>query len=603
MKLTLPSLSVIWESALKTFQRFPLVIGSSIIGAIAVVWLINQNGASDDVEARFIALSFVSFLGISWYYSITVFLEQLKAKEIVSWPFLAAAAIAIIGYYLYLDNILMDAKAEVWYQLFLFFLGTHLFAAFAPFTSSNHIDQFWEYNKTLFLRFLISGVYSAALFIGLSVAMLALDNLLEINIEGEFYPSLFVVIAGVFNTLFFLSGLPSNEQIPVKEIEYPSGLKVFVQYVLISLVTVYIVILYAYLVKILLQWELPNGWVANLVLSFSIAGILSLLLLYPIQEEDGKKWIQLFSKWYYRALIPLLVLLFFSIWVRISEYGVTINRFFVATLGVWLTLIVGYFIFSKVKSIKLVPISLTAFVIVSAVGPFSAMNVSERSQINRLLEITEAHNIELPTSSNSSVSMLSDSTIAEVQSIVNYVIDNHGVKAFSTIFSVEEINVISDSSNAKKILLEEFLGVPYGVGTMVEGKIIGQNFAYSFYENPILEITGYRYYLGSFNFYATDINHTFTIDEVPYSITFNNERLEFILNSNIGEVHISIKDTIKILHSANNGNWYSKNWETNQLIIEDSSSELGLLMLITQLNGQTGASDSVSNITIQLFAK
>jgi len=603
MNLNFPSLSVIGESAYQTFQRFPLVIVSSLIGTASVVWLINQNGATEILEAKVFALSFVGFLGISWLFAFTILLEQFKIKIPLKWGSIVIAALILVGYYFYIDSILIDARYEVWYQLALFFLATHLFAAFAPFVNSINRDQFWEYNKNLFLRILISVLYSAALFVGLSIAMYALDVLLEINIEEEFYPSLFIIIGGVFNTWFFLWGVPSKEKILKNEINYPTGLKVFVQYVLIPLVTAYIIILYAYLSKIILQWELPNGWVANLVLTFSIAGILSLLLLYPIQENEDKKWIQLFSKWYYRALIPLIGLLLFSIWVRISEYGVTINRFFVATLGVWLTCIVIYFIVSKVKSIKVIPMSLAAFVVFSAIGPLSAFNVSERSQLGRLMEIIESNNIELPASESPNQATIPESEIIEIQSIVHYLVDNHGVESFSSLLGEEKFAAINDASNSKKIILEDFLGVPHGTGLFIDGMLTGQNYAYKFYENPTLNISGYKYFLGTFGFNSSELKHSFTIEESEFSLTFNDEKLIFVLKGADSETDISILKTLRSLHATNDGDWYSSSWDSSQIIIKKDTAELGLLLLITSVSGQTGPIETVSNINIQVFVK
>ena len=158
------------------------------------------------------------------------------------------------------------------------------------------MEAFWEFNKTLFLRILISALYTAVLYIGLVVAMAAIDQLLEIDIDDDRYLQLFIFQVGIFNTWFFLSGIPKFNNTSELEIEYPKPLKVFVQYVLIPLVTVYIAILYVYTGKIIIQWELPNGWVSYLVLSFSIAGILSLLLLFPIRNQKENTWIRIYSK-------------------------------------------------------------------------------------------------------------------------------------------------------------------------------------------------------------------------------------------------------------------------------------------------------------------
>lgn len=248
------------------------------------------------------------------------------------------------------------------------------------------MNEFWGYNKTLFLNFLISALYSAVLFFGLSIALLSIDNLLGFDIKDVRYLQLWFILVGIFNTFFFLARVPKIGEFEPSVTEYPKALKVFVQYVLIPIVTIYILILYSYLVKIIVQWELPTGWVANLVLSFSIAGIFSLLLLHPIKDEAKNNWIRLYSKLYYIGLVPLVVLLFISIGTRISEYGVTINRFYVATLAVWLAGVVLYFILSKSKNIKVIPISLALIALGITFGPLSTFSVSERSQLGRITE-------------------------------------------------------------------------------------------------------------------------------------------------------------------------------------------------------------------------
>jgi len=108
--------------------------------------------------------------------------------------------------------------------------------------------------------------------------------------------------------------------------EYPKGLKVFAQYVLFPLVMVYLVILYVYMGKIIIAWDWPQGWVSKLILGFSGAGLFSLLLLHPVTGREENVWIRTAARWYYVILIPLLVMLFFAVWRRVSEYGVTPGR-------------------------------------------------------------------------------------------------------------------------------------------------------------------------------------------------------------------------------------------------------------------------------------
>lgn len=607
MKINYPTLVLLGQSALETLKRFPFVLFSALLGTGAVVWLINQEGATSILEGQVIALCFVGFLGISLSYATTIIGEEFLKSEIQKIALNSAIIIFLAGYYLYLDTYLMDASNDAWYQLFLFFLASHLLAAFAPFLKTGSIDQFWEYNKSLFFRILISVVYSGALFVGLSVAVLALDVLLEFDIDDEFYLTLFVMIGGIFNTWFFLSGIPNNEDISENEIDYPKGLKVFVQYVLIPLVTVYIVILYAYLGKIIIEWELPTGWVANLVLSFSIAGILSLLLLYPLRDKEENAWINLYSTWYYRALIPLVLLLFVSIWVRISEYGVTINRFFVATLGVWLTGMVVYFIVSKVKSIKVIPISLTVMVLISAIGPFSAFSVSERSQLGRILEFTNSEDKLLPKSEIEAMN-LTDDQITQINSAVFYLIDNHGEEVFERIMDDERAMLIADStrngiSSNAEFIVEELIGVTYRntrYGAIEEDI---QNYSYRLETNSPLIIEGYTTFLGTFNFYSSDIVYPFSIGDNEYTIGFDQIELELELSGNTGEIEVPLTDLILSLHESNNYEWFSKEWAAEDLEIEVNSEVINAKLLITNVNGSTGEEEMIQSITVHLFVK
>jgi predicted Na+-dependent transporter len=68
-------------------------------------------------------------------------------------------------------------------------------------------------------------------------------------------------IGVIFNTWFFLAGIPLDLEEIDKEVKYEKVIKLFAQFVLIPVTSIYLLILYAYEIKILFDWELPNGWV------------------------------------------------------------------------------------------------------------------------------------------------------------------------------------------------------------------------------------------------------------------------------------------------------------------------------------------------------
>ncbi len=156
---------------------------------------------------------------------------------------------------------------------------------------------------------------------------------------------------------------------------------------------VYLLILYVYSAKILIQWQLPQGGVAYLVMAFSVAGVFALLLLYPIRDSAEERWIRIFTKRFHLALFPLIVLLGVAIFRRISEYGITENRYLVAALAVWLTGLTLYFLLSKKGDIRWIPLSLCVASFLLAVGPWSIFSYSRQNQAKRFGALLEKYNL------------------------------------------------------------------------------------------------------------------------------------------------------------------------------------------------------------------
>lgn len=388
---------------------------------------------------------------------------------------------------------------------------------------------------------------------------------------------------------------------------------------LIPLVTAYILILYAYLAKILIEWELPNGWVTYLVLSFSIVGILALLLLHPVKEDSDKQWIKWFSTGYYRALIPLVVLLLFSIWVRIDDYGVTINRFIVATLGVWLTLMVLYFIISKSKSIMVIPISLCVITLGAAFGPFSAFSVSESSQLHRFEEILSEQS--MITESGIAVSaseVLELDTRKELSSIVTYLTDHHGIEVFQPYFETSIETVVDDSSYQKRIgyydpghgdaaSLLASLNVEL-TNEWVTIETMNQSVYFEFTAE-----TGVQQNIGNYDYFIAPI--TVNTVELEYEFEVGDDQLLVRFDPDKFALAISLKDveeselTINILndidafkYTVNPSNYY-KDISLSEMTFETENDWLSLRVIMDSLSGMMGDEQQLNRAKFNLYVR
>ncbi|CAG5071747.1 hypothetical protein DYBT9623_03738 [Dyadobacter sp. CECT 9623] len=381
--IKLPSLHHISDQLTNTIRRFPWVVAVAICKA-AVLWRYLESTGNEEEINLMTRLAYPLFLATPLMIAIELIVErkQLKASWIIGINLLVSAILT-----LYFFTIPDEPTPRDYYRFMLFMVASHLLVAFSPFLSSGQTNGFWQFNKTLFLQSLNATLYAVTLYVGLLIAVKTVEYLFDITYLIKIEGDLFVLIAVVFHTLFFLSKIPVNLIELDEETSYPAGLKIFTQYVLLPLEVVYMVILYAYTFKIIFQWKLPDGGVAYLIMAFSIAGILALLLLHPLREMAREKWVRLFGKRFYLALLPLIVLLFIGIFRRINDYGVTENRYIIAVLAFWLAVITIYFLVSKMADIRWIPISLSVIALLLAIGPWNIFVVARNSQLRTFEKI------------------------------------------------------------------------------------------------------------------------------------------------------------------------------------------------------------------------
>jgi hypothetical protein len=389
--MRLPSPGFLLAALLQVCRRFPGTMLCAILGTFSCIALMERVGHDSEKDAL-IRLWMSAQLGLPLLTALTVYSESSNWDEKRRWLSQLLGLVGLAGCWLWLDP-----KADSFDYLRLpqylaLLLVAHLAVAVAPYLNARSVRDFWEYNRRLFAHFVVGASFTLILYVGLALAILAVDNLFNARINERIYAHLFVLLAGIFNTVYFLHQFPSAYAFEREEGgAYNAVFRNLCKFILLPIVALYFFILYAYGAKIGLEWSLPKGWVGSLVLGFSVAGIFSYLLNFYLPEEDKSLIVNAFKRWFWWVLLPLTGLLFVAIGKRIGDYGVTEARFLVAQLGVWLAATCLYFLISKRDNLKFIPISLALFALVWAFGPLSAHAVAERSQrgiLTRILEQT-----------------------------------------------------------------------------------------------------------------------------------------------------------------------------------------------------------------------
>jgi hypothetical protein len=182
-----------------------------------------------------------------------------------------------------------------------------------------------------------------------------------------------------------------------------------------------------------------------------VVGILSLLLLWPLRNLSENRWIKTFTKWFFRALIPLVAMLFLAILERIGCYGITVNRFLVLAMSIGLALLVLYFVFGRAKDIRIIPIVVCLTALFSAYGPFSAFAISKYSQKSRLESYLNKAGLLENNSLKMATSQIPYDERLEMSEIIRYLAEWHGLDSFSPWLSDSALNSIRSNVSEHQI--------------------------------------------------------------------------------------------------------------------------------------------------------
>ena len=370
-------------------RRFPLAFSCAAIATAGLVALAGPGPSATASRAAWRLFAAAAF-GFPLFVAVKTLAERKGWEGPALNSARAAAALVAAGCSLTLPGF-PGTPAVVGFALL--FMGFFPLMTLAPFPGRGEINGFWHYNRALLARFLYALLLTQVLAAGIGFALAGIDYLLGTGVPASLYLRLWIVVTALLGPVIFLRGVPPRPEKLQTTVAYPRWLDVLTRTILIPLVGLYLLILYAYGAKIVVQASWPKGGVAGYVLGFSAAGLLTYLLVYPVREKTESRLVPAFMRWFFPLLLPLTLLLFLSVWRRAADYGVTESRYFGALAAAWLAGACVYFIAAKAKNIKAVPASIAALALLSSVGPWGAHGVSAWSQAGRLEKILAKNGI------------------------------------------------------------------------------------------------------------------------------------------------------------------------------------------------------------------
>lgn len=391
-------------------KRFPLASLSLFLSFIFLV--LSNHLIFFDYRNDFARAAAQAFIAFPLMTAIQLFSENYMQKRTALYKLLLnifAIAFNIIYFFYFFTN---WEKIEVIRCIALFITFTLAAMILLSYKNKNFSINLIKLSTTFFL----SCLYAFVLMFGLIGFFLITQILLFPDLDSDIIPDIITFSYIVFAPIFFMSGIPDRHS-NNDELKYPLILKFIVKYLAIPFSFGYMTILYLYFAKTLISHSIPKGIIVHIVIWFSIGCFIVLAYISALLKES--KSTLLYNKIIPKLSIPILMFMFYSLYLRVRDYGFTESRYFILITGVFLLGFMIYASFTKNIKWKALLSILIILTLISVFSPLSAFTVSKWSQNIRFEKILKRNNMILKGNIVPSYK-ISEKDKSELHSIFDY---------------------------------------------------------------------------------------------------------------------------------------------------------------------------------------
>ena len=374
-------------------DRFPVTIVIILITAGLFFTELHFHNDLKDVFNKNIVIAILSLI-LTFIFSIWVYLstENNDFSKIKKNIFQLIPIIFGIWFFFTFTSDTDNIENIIFFILSLIWIISYLF--FAPYAATSlplgetewgpKQSVFYTYFYNISVVILITFILGWVMFALWAIWIWAVDALFDLHISWEkTYGNWAILSLAIIAPLFALTQIPKKKEFRENHFNENMFFSFLTKFVAIPFITIYFLILYAYSIKVLMNFgDWPKWEVTWMVIWFSVFGYITYIYSYIFEKSVA--FIKSFRKVFPYIVIPQIFMLFYAIYLRINQYDLTINRYFVVVFGLWLLVISIYYIFSKKKHLSIIPAILTLFTIIISVGPWSVYSLPESRQLDRL---------------------------------------------------------------------------------------------------------------------------------------------------------------------------------------------------------------------------
>lgn len=373
------------------FLNYKFTFGLIFINTLLLIFSINNTDNNEFVTA-------LLFSNVLFF-----FVESFTIKDKNKILFLLSSVIlsGVLNHILYVT----ENGPRIPILIFGIYIGIFLLTMYLI---AKKEDNFYNYILRVFNNNIVLFISSIIIELGLLFITIVIDNLLLTNSDFNLYLKMEILFIGLFVVPGEIIALTNKNN------DFLKLVKPLILYVLVPIVILLFIIIYIYLIKIIITFNIPKNSIFMIITALFIISFPTWLLLNNYKGISNIYDITI--KYLPYLFILLIGMQIYSLFIRVYEYGFTISRYFGFT---FILFEVGSIILSKIKNSKyLNRIFLFGMMLVlcSFSLPFiNCISISSYSQVKIITSIyMEDTNID----------MLDTDSKNKLDSAYNYLVNN-----------------------------------------------------------------------------------------------------------------------------------------------------------------------------------
>ena len=395
------------------FRRFPVASALAFFTFFALVYSTEHT----EIFERLAGMRFLAWLGIypiaAMLISLTTSLvqESLKNESKLPQAISGAAwlALSIILAFGITSSVAMQFSMLAHYSTLtyyfiastaLVYVTATLSIFIAPFWKNKDENAFWIFLFKNLKALVVAALVTALLLASVEALVFCFGALFEHDFDEKVYFYIFYFCASTVFPILYFSGIPSIEECHRETPALNKFATSTIRFLFVPVLSLAILLFYAYIVKFVVLWDMPQGMVSYFVSGFMIYMLALVTVLYPTRLAPGNTFEKKLLKVFPAACIPLVAMMSVGLIRRISDYGISAERIYAATINIYFYVIIAVFLIDKIKcKSRYIAVIFCAIFFVITDTPLSAYSISQRVWMGSIREaLAEAGYTEFPLS-------------------------------------------------------------------------------------------------------------------------------------------------------------------------------------------------------------